>query len=222
MAGKSRINCRRRRIARATIEASYQTALKTLDSQSHLEGDSLFQSAFDYAAIGMALVAPDGKWLKVNRAVCEITGYSESELLGQNFQNITHPEDLDLDLAHVARLLAGDTNTYQMEKRYFHKSGAIVWVRLSVSLVRDDKGEPRFFISQLQDITSSKESERRLDEAAIEIRRLQRGQLKVCAWTKRIYLDGRWVSVDEFLRDRLRLKLTRGMSVEGGRLPKEE
>jgi PAS domain S-box-containing protein len=196
--------------------------LKTPDTHSSSDGDSLFQSAFDYAAIGIALVAPDGKWLKVNRAVCELTGYSEAELLERTFQDITHPDDLDLDLANVAKLLAGEIDTYQMEKRYFHKRGPVVWVRLSVSLVRDAEGGPRFFISQIQDITSSKESERRLDEAATEIKKLQQGLLKVCAWTKRIHIDGQWISVDEFLRDRLRLNLTHGMSVEGGRLFKEQ
>ena len=76
----------------------------------------------------MALVAPDGKWLKVNRALCEITGYSEAELLERTFQDITHPEDLNLDLSNVAKLLAEEGATYQVEKRYFHKSGVSVWV----------------------------------------------------------------------------------------------
>ena len=205
-----------------SIAASDSIVLKTLGACPPSEGDSLFQSAFDYAAIGIALVAPDGKWLKVNRAICEITGYSESELLERTFQDITHPEDLDLDLANVGKMLAGEIETYQMEKRYFHKNGAIVWVLLSVSLVSDANGRPCFFISQIQDITSRKESERRLDEATTEIKKLQRSLIKVCAWTKRIEVDGRWISVDEFLRDHLRLKLTHGISIEGARLLKEE
>ena len=163
----------------------------------------------------MALVAPDGKWLRVNRSVCGITGYSEKELLRGSFQDITHPDDLDLDLANLNKMLAGKIDSYQMEKRYFHKKGAIVWVLLSVSLVRDKKGQPRFFISQIQDITSRKESERQLGEASAEIAKLRKGLLKVCAWTKRIEIDGRWISVDEFLSDHLHLKLTHGMSAEG-------
>lgn len=166
----------------------------------------------------MALVAPDGKWLKVNRAVCAITGYSEAELLERTFQDITHPDDLDLDIANVHRMLAGEIASYQMEKRYFRRDGAIVWVLLSVSLVRDDEARPRFFISQIQDITSAKLSQQRLDAATREIQKLQRGLLQICSWTKRIHIDGQWISVDEFLRDRLRLKLTHGMSVEGGRI----
>ena len=170
----------------------------------------------------MALVAPDGKWVRVNRSVCEITGYSEEELLQRSFQDITHPEDLDLDLANVKKMLSGKIDSYQMEKRYFHKNGATVWVLLSVSLVREDTGQPRFFISQIQDITSRKESERQLGKASAEITKLRKGLLKVCAWTKRIEIDGRWISVDEFLSDHLHLKLTHGMSVEGARIFSEK
>jgi PAS domain S-box-containing protein len=189
---------------------------------SPLSGDSLFQNAFEHAAIGMALVAPDGKWLRVNHSVCDITGYREEELLQRSFQDITHPDDLDLDLANVGKMLEGEIDGYQMEKRYYHKNGAIVWVLLSVSLVRDEKGQPRFFISQIQDITSRKESERQLGEASAEIAKLRKGLLKICAWTKRIEIDGRWIPVDEFLSDHLHLKLTHGMSVEGARLFQKE
>jgi PAS domain S-box-containing protein len=189
---------------------------------SPLSGDSLFQNAFEHAAIGMALVAPDGKWLRVNRSVCEITGYSEPELLQLSFQDITHPDDLDLDLANVRKILANEIDSYQMEKRYLHKNGAIVWVLLSVSLVRDEEGGPRFFISQIQDVTSRKESERQLGEASTEIAKLRKGLLKICAWTKRIEIDGQWIPVDEFLSDHLHLKLTHGMSVEGARLFQKE
>lgn len=187
-----------------------------------LPEDVLFQSAFEYAAIGMALVAPDGAFLRVNHSLCQITGYTEADLLERTFQDITHPDDLDLDLANVRKMLAGEIDTYQMEKRYFHKNGAVVWVLLSVSLVRDDDAQPRFFISQIQDITGRKESERQLSEAAAQIEALRNGLLKICAWTKRIEIDGRWISVDEFLSDHLHLKLTHGMSLEGGRLFKKE
>jgi PAS domain S-box-containing protein len=192
------------------------------DSSSPVAGDSLFQNAFEHAAIGMALVGPDGKWLRVNHSVCEITGYSEEELLQRSFQDITHPDDLDLDLANVGKMLAGEIDSYQMEKRYLHKNGEIVWVLLSVSLVRDEQERPRFFISQLQDITGRKESERQLGEASAEIAKLRKGLLKICAWTKRIEIDGRWITVDEFLSDHLHLTLTHGMSVEGARLFNKE
>lgn len=184
----------------------------------HLPEDLLFQNAFDSAAIGMALVAPDGAWLRVNRSLCQMTGYTEDELLKMRFQDITHQEDLDLDLENVEKMLCGEIATYQMEKRYLHKGGAIVWGLLSVSLVRDSAGKPLFFISQIQDITARKESEERLAKADEEIKRLRHGLLKVCAWTKRIEVDGRWVSIEEFLSHYLQLQLTHGMSEEAVRL----
>jgi PAS domain S-box-containing protein len=186
-------------------------------SPDALTSDSLFQNAFELAAIGMALVSPEGKWLRVNRSICEITGYTEPELLARTFQDITHPDDLDLDLANVRKMLAGEIKTYQMEKRYFHKNGSIVWVLLSVSLVHNKSGAPLFFISQIQDITRRKQSDQQLAEATAEIQRLQRGLLKVCAWTKRIELNGKWIPIDEFLSKHLHLNLTPGVSVEGGR-----
>src|SRR3984893_1202799 len=197
-------------------------SLPDIPSPEALTADSLFQNAFEFAAIGMALVSPEGKWLRVNRSVCEITGYGEAELLARTFQDITHPDDLDLDLANVRKMLAGENDTYQMEKRYFHKNGAIVWVLLSVSLVRDEDAQPRFFISQIQDITGRKESERQLSEAAAQIETLRNGLLKICAWTKRIEIDGRWISVDEFLSDHLHLKLSHGMSLEGAQIFNKE
>ncbi len=97
-----------------------------------------FRSAFEFAAIGMAMVAPDGRFLRVNQALCRIVGYSAEELLGIDFQTITHPEDLDADLAFVRQMLDGSISYYEMEKRYFHKLGNLLWVLLSVSGVRDD------------------------------------------------------------------------------------
>ena len=166
----------------------------------------------------MALVAPDGHWLRVNRSLCEMTGYSEKELLRMRFQDITHPEDLGSDLQNVEKMLCRDVTTYQMEKRYLHKNGSIVWGLLSVSLVCDDAGKPLFFISQVQDITARKESAEKLARADAEVKRLRRGLLKVCAWTKRIEVDGRWISIEEFLSEHLKLQLTHGMSDEAVRL----
>jgi len=129
------------------------------------ESQARFSCAFRDAAIGMALVGTDGHWLQVNPALCKLVGYTEQELLATTFQAITHPDDLDTDLAFVRQMLAGEISTYQMEKRYFHKFGHIVWILLSVSLVRDPVDQPFYFIGQIQDITERKQAEEALRES---------------------------------------------------------
>lgn len=123
------------------------------------ESEERFRRAFDDAATGEALVATDGYFLRVNRSLCELLGYSESELLATSFQAITHPNDLDIDLGYVQQMLAGEIRTYQMEKRYFHKCDRIIWALLSVSLVRDSQNRPLYFVSQIQDITQFKQAQ---------------------------------------------------------------
>lgn len=123
-----------------------------------------FSSAFEHAPIGIALVAPDGRWLKVNRALCHLLGYTSDELLAKRFQDITYPDDLEADLAYVRQMLASEIHSYQMEKRYFHKAGHIVWVLLSVSMVRDEANQELYFISQIQDITERKRVEEEIND----------------------------------------------------------
>jgi diguanylate cyclase (GGDEF)-like protein/PAS domain S-box-containing protein len=115
--------------------------------------DEQFRTAFDDALIGIALVAPDGAWLRVNTALCDIVGYSREQLASMTFQDVTHPDDLDADLALVGEVLSGARSGYQMEKRYVRSDGEVVWAILSVSLVRDSEGAPLHFISQVQDIS---------------------------------------------------------------------
>lgn len=150
--------------ARENVEE--QVRERTLELR---DSEERFRGALEHAAIGMALVAPDGTWLRVNSALCQIVGYTPDELLGRKFQEITHPDDLAADVAQVERMLAGLIPTYQMEKRYIHKNGQAVWVLLSVSLVRNSAGEPLHFVSQVQDITDQRKNEEEL--------RQTRGQL---------------------------------------------
>jgi two-component system sporulation sensor kinase A len=118
-----------------------------------------FRSAFDYAAIGMTLAETNGRLLKVNDSFCKMVGYSEQELFRTTFQSITHPEDLDTNLDHIKQLMSGEIDHFQIEKRYIHKYGQVVWGIVSVSVVRDGKGKPLYFITQIQDITKRKEAE---------------------------------------------------------------
>ncbi|HZW24078.1 MAG TPA: PAS domain S-box protein [Gallionella sp.] len=145
------------------------TAYKQMELRL-LESEERFRKAFQYSAIGMALVGLDGRWLKVNDALCQIVGYSEPELQDKTYQDITYLDDLQNDLDFVEQLLAGRIDHYQMEKRYFHKDGHIVWIHLSVSLMRDAENKPIHFISQIEDITERRriEAERRRLSEAVE------------------------------------------------------
>jgi diguanylate cyclase (GGDEF)-like protein/PAS domain S-box-containing protein len=136
------------------------------------EAEERFRRSFHDAAIGMALVAPDGLFLRTNRSLCNMLGYREVELLGKTFQDITHPDDLDADLDQVRRMLVGEIRTYQMEKRYFHKEGQVVWALLSVSMVHDEEGEPLYFVSQIQDISERKRAEQKIRAAEQRYRTL--------------------------------------------------
>ena len=118
-----------------------------------------FRSALQNSPIGMALVAPDGRWLEVNPMLCGIVGYSREEMLSRDFQSITHPDDLAADRVHLGQMLARETDACQIEKRYVHKSGRIVWIQLNASLICNPDGAARHFVCQIQDITARKKAE---------------------------------------------------------------
>jgi diguanylate cyclase (GGDEF)-like protein/PAS domain S-box-containing protein len=129
------------------------------------ESEQRFRSSFEDAAIGMALLSPDGRYLQVNSSMCELVGYSEGELLRKTFHEITHPEDLEEDLRLGRQLLEDGERTFSMEKRYIRKDGSVVWVNLTVSLLRETSGEPLYSVSQVQDITERKRAEEALRES---------------------------------------------------------
>jgi PAS domain S-box-containing protein len=141
-----------------------------LQAELGKESDA-FRRAFEDAAIGMAIVDLDGRFRKVNHSLCEMVGYSESELLNLTFQDITHPDDLAADLELARRMMAGEMNHYHLEKRYRHKDGHEVWIQLSGSLIRDREDRPCYCVSQIQDITARKVAEQ---EAAARLRDMQR------------------------------------------------
>ncbi len=123
------------------------------------EAEERFRSTFEQAAVGIAHVSPDGHWLLVNERLCEITGYSRSELTELTFQQITHPDDLVDDLSYLQRILDGELDHYAMIKRYLRRDGGLIWVNLTVSLVREADGAPKYFISVVEDITERKRAE---------------------------------------------------------------
>ncbi len=143
-----------------------QTELDLRASQARLE------MILQRAPIGMTLVSLDGRFQEVNEALCQIVGYGSDELKKLTFQQITHPDDLETDLAFVRQLLADEIPHYQMEKRYFHRSGHVVWVHLTVGLIRDAAGRPMQFISQIKDITQRHSMQRRLAASEERLRRM--------------------------------------------------
>jgi PAS domain S-box-containing protein len=134
------------------------TELKAAEEATKASEET-FRSAMQYASIATALVSSEGKWLKVNAALCDMLGYTEEELQTTDFQSLTHPDDLAEDLENMERMLNKQTDKYQMEKRYFHKDGHIIWGLLDVTMLSDADGAPKFFISQIQDITGRKKAE---------------------------------------------------------------
>jgi diguanylate cyclase (GGDEF)-like protein/PAS domain S-box-containing protein len=125
-----------------------------------------FELVFEQAPIGMALLTPEGRWVRVNQALLAITGYTSEELLAKTLEEVTHPDDLSADIEQVRQLLAGQVGEFQVEKRYFHARGHVISTMLSVSLVRDRQGRPLHFIAQIQDITERKLMEERLRHLA--------------------------------------------------------
>lgn len=124
--------------------------------------EELFRVTFERAPVGIAHVSLNGHWLRVNSRYCAITGYTYAELLGGTFQEITYPDDLATDLACLERLLAGEIDFYELEKRYIRKDNSLVWVNLTVSLVRDRTGMPDYLIAVVEDISRRKQAEEEL------------------------------------------------------------
>ncbi|MGA8622808.1 MAG: PAS domain S-box protein [Candidatus Sulfotelmatobacter sp.] len=123
------------------------------------QSEQLYRSTFEMAGLGIAHVSPDGRYLRVNKKVCKVLGYSEAELLSLTVQDITHPDDLEADLAQREQVRTGTLASYSMEKRYIHKDGSVVWVNLTVAGVRDDSGKLERFISVVEDITERRKAE---------------------------------------------------------------
>lgn len=160
--------------------------------------ESKFEATFEQAAVGIALVAPDGHWVRVNHKLCDIFGYTNDELMGKTFQDITYPDDLDADFTLVQQMLAGEINSYAIEKRYLCKDGSPVWTNLSVALVRNPDATPDYFISVVENIHKRKQSEAALLETAATLKESQRqagignwrwdAKNDVRIWSDEIYL----------------------------------
>ncbi|MDS4069001.1 MAG: PAS domain S-box protein [Candidatus Competibacter sp.] len=157
---------RQREVARRRQLAAAQDRLR--------QSEARFQVTFDQAAVGIALVAPDGRWLGVNRKLCEIVGYSQEELWTLGFQDITHPDDLETSLDHARRLLAGEIQTCVLENRYLRKDGGHAWVSLTVALVRKPDATPDYLVCTVEDIGARRQAEAVLKQSEAALKEAQR------------------------------------------------
>jgi PAS domain S-box-containing protein len=167
----------RGRVAKRDADGSPLRLIGThqdIDARRHAEAElresrELFRNAFSESACGMAMVGADGRFLRVNSAFCELLGYTEEELVHSSFQEITHPDDIDDDVAMKQEVLNNVRDRYAIEKRYIRKDGNIVWTLVTVGQVSDEQGNVRYFVSQVQDITRRKEFEAALQARSEEL-----------------------------------------------------
>jgi diguanylate cyclase (GGDEF)-like protein/PAS domain S-box-containing protein len=145
---------------RQLLVAVVRDITSRLQAEAELrESEERFRVGFNQAAVGLAHVAPEGRWLMANRKLCEIVGYSQKELVNLTYQQLTHPEDLITDLEYAQKMLSREISEQSREKRYRHKNGHYIWVNLTISLVWDSAGRPKYYSTVVEDISRRKQME---------------------------------------------------------------
>ena len=171
------------------------------------ESAERFRATFEQAAVGIAHVSPDGRWLRINQRLCNMLGYTAEELMTKAFQDITHPDDLENDLAQVSQVLSGEISSYSMEKRYFRKNGEVIWTDLTVSLVRDALGKSKYFISVVQDISDRKQAEAKFRASEQRFRRAISNAplpIAICAENgEMLHLSKGWTDITGYSLDEI-------------------
>lgn len=157
---ETRVKKRTLELARINEELKTEIAERSRVESELRVSEERFRATFNSIAIGIAYVNTDGRWLLVNQKLCEILGYTLGELQSLTFQDITYSDDLNADLEYIRQLLAGETSTYSMEKRYINKNGSLMWVNLTVSLVSEPNGEPKYLIKFVENISWRKRAEK--------------------------------------------------------------
>jgi PAS domain S-box-containing protein len=172
------------------------------------ESEARFRATFENAAVGIALLAPDGRWLRVNEALCRILGYTADELLAKTFPDVTHPDDLDASIANFERARGGGVDSYSMDKRYLRKDGTTVWARLTVGRARKSDGSVDYFVSVVEDVTARKHAEDELRKSEERFRSsLVHSPLPVLLYDDRekiLALSETWLEESGFSREDLR------------------
>ncbi|GGH73539.1 PAS domain-containing hybrid sensor histidine kinase/response regulator [Phaeocystidibacter marisrubri] len=156
------------------------TEMKDRERELH-ESMSLFNQAFMNAPLGITLIGMDGLWLKVNPALCSLTGYTEEELVGRHFMDLVHPDDIPDDKVAFNQIIEGKAETIEREKRYIKKNGDIFWVKMNASVVRDKSGNPRYFITQVFDVTDRRNYELQILKTSEEARKAAKAKSEFLA-----------------------------------------
>ena len=182
------------------------------------ESEARLRSYFEFPVAGIAITSLDMGWLEVNPALCDMLGYSQQELSGMTWDELTHPDDLAADVAQFERVLASEINTYAIEKRFIRKNGDVFWTTLSVSCVRKPGGSVDYMVALLQDITIRKQLEEErekliidLQKALSEVKKLS-GFLPICSSCKKIRDDkGYWSEVERYIGEHSEAQFSHGI-----------
>ncbi|MEC4986517.1 MAG: PAS domain S-box protein, partial [Oscillatoria sp. PMC 1076.18] len=168
---ESRVQERTIELSQVVSQLQQEISDRTAVEKALRESEERFRATFEQAAVGIAHADTSGKFFWVNEKFCEIAGYTPAELSELNFQQITHPDDLETDIKNVRRLLKGEIATFTHEKRYLRKDETIVWVNLTVSMVREDRGKPKYFVGVIEDISDRKLAEIALQRSQAQLHR---------------------------------------------------
>jgi PAS domain S-box-containing protein len=171
--------------------------------QALAASEQRLRATFEQAAVGMARIAPDGRWLDANPRLCQILGYSRKELLALRFQDITHPEDLERDREHIRRMLAGEDAPHSHEKRYVRKSGETVWVNRTASLVRTADGAPDYFVVVVEDISERKRAEEALHKLSLAVEQSSESIVITDLQARIEYVNDAFVRISGYSREEL-------------------
>ncbi|NEO33968.1 MAG: PAS domain S-box protein [Symploca sp. SIO3C6] len=190
-----------------TVEGSLVCICRDITERKQAEAalrasEERFRATFEQAAVGIAHTGFDGKFLRLNQKCCDIVGYSYEQMLTKSFVDITHPDDVDVDQRYVEQLLAGEINTFSMEKRYYRQDKSIVWVNLTGSLVRKPSGELDYFVGVIEDISDRKRAEAALQDSEQKYRSVVESVKEVIfqtdikgLWT---FLNPAWTEITGF------------------------
>ncbi|MCC9601690.1 PAS domain S-box protein [Stieleria sp. JC731] len=158
-------------IVRQSVSEMSQSALRKVQLDQALElaeeSEQRFRGGFEQSALGMAFKSLDGGYLRINDKYCQITGYARDELFTKRFQEITHPDDIAIHAEVLKKLSSGESSSCEFDKRYIHKAGHDVWVRLTLSLIRDDQGTPLHLIAAAQDITAERAAQEQIAKLSL-------------------------------------------------------